>query len=123
MSKEKAEKIGRRDFLKKTGVASLAAGAVTFGGVSLATAAAAESEDDAINRYWQKKQREYEANEKNSERLTMPLAHLRNMYTGERTGLMIRQRFMRLFRRNAHIYRNFSPFIRKARQVSTSSIP
>jgi len=63
MGKEKTEKIGRRDFLKKTGVASLAAGAATLGGVSLASAAA-ESEDDAIDRYWQKKQKEYEAKEK-----------------------------------------------------------
>lgn len=41
----------------------MAAGAATLGGVPLANAAA-ESEDDANARYWQKKQKEYEAIEK-----------------------------------------------------------
>ncbi len=63
MSEKEKKKIGRRDFLKKTGAVSLAAGAATLGGASLATAAA-KSEDDVIARYWQKKQKEYEAKEK-----------------------------------------------------------
>ena len=63
MNEKEKKKIGRRDFLKKTGAVSLAAGAATLGGVSLATAAA-KSEDGAIARYWQKKQKEYEAKEK-----------------------------------------------------------
>ena len=63
MSEKETKKIGRRDFLKKTGAASLTAGAATLGGVSLATATA-ETEDEAIARYWQKKQKEYETKEK-----------------------------------------------------------
>ena len=64
MSEEEAKKIDRRDFLKKTGAASLAAGAATLGGVSSLATAAAKSEDEAIARYWQKKQKEHEATEK-----------------------------------------------------------
>ena len=63
MSEKEEKKIGRRDFLKKTGAVSLAAGAATLGGLSLHSAAA-QSEDDPIARYWQKKQKEYEALEK-----------------------------------------------------------
>jgi hypothetical protein len=61
---EKGEKsMGRRDFLKKTSAVSLGVGAATFGRVSLANAEEV-SEEDAIARYWQKKQKEYEAQEK-----------------------------------------------------------
>ena len=63
MIEKGTKKIDRRDFLKKTGAVSLAVGAATLGGVSLATAAA-KSENDAIAGYWQKKQRKYEAKEK-----------------------------------------------------------
>jgi len=63
MSKKEVRKIGRRDFLKKTGTVSLAAGAAALGGISLAKAGE-ESEDKAISRYWQKKQKEHEAREK-----------------------------------------------------------
>ena len=62
MSPEKAEKINRRDFLKKTGAASLAASAATLGGISLRSAEA-ETEDEVVARYWQKKQKAYEAKE------------------------------------------------------------
>jgi hypothetical protein len=64
MSEEKTKIMDRRDFLKKTGVVSLAAGVSTLEGVSLAVAASAESQDNAIERYWQKKQKEYEIEEK-----------------------------------------------------------
>ncbi|MDY6973552.1 MAG: hypothetical protein SV775_14685 [Thermodesulfobacteriota bacterium] len=63
MSEEEARKTGRRGFLKNTGTVSFAAGAAAFGGLSLANAKA-EDEKDAIGKYWQSKQEEYEAKEK-----------------------------------------------------------
>ena len=56
MSPEKAKKINRRDFLKKTGAVSLAASAATLGGISLSSAGA-ETEDEVVARDWQKKQK------------------------------------------------------------------
>ncbi len=63
MSTEKTKKFNRRDFLKKTGGASLAAGVATLGAVSVTTAAA-KTEDSVMAKYWQKKQKECEAKEK-----------------------------------------------------------
>jgi hypothetical protein len=63
MSEKETKGINRRDFLKKTGAITLASGsAATLGGISLAKAAT-ESEDEIVNRYWQKKQKEHEADE------------------------------------------------------------
>ena len=61
MSVKETREFRRRDFLKKTGAASLAAGAAALGGVS--RAAAAESDEDVLKRYWQNKQKDYEAKE------------------------------------------------------------
>ncbi len=63
MGSKKKRIINRRDFLKKTGVISLAAGAATMGGISIAKAGK-ENEGKAISRYWQKKQEAYELKEK-----------------------------------------------------------
>jgi hypothetical protein len=63
MTAEDTHSVNRRDFLKKAGTFSLATGSVAaLGGVTLAQAAT-ETGDEAINRYWQKKQKEHEAEE------------------------------------------------------------
>ncbi len=63
MSEKETKGINRRAFLKKTGAFTLATGSVAaLGGVSLARAAA-EGEEEVINRYWEKKQKAHEAEE------------------------------------------------------------
>ncbi|MEA1949317.1 MAG: twin-arginine translocation signal domain-containing protein [Thermodesulfobacteriota bacterium] len=61
MNSDKAKKIDRRHFLKKTGAVSIAA--ATLSAVSVARAGT-ENEEEIIKKYWQKKQKEYEAAEK-----------------------------------------------------------
>lgn len=60
MSSEETKEFNRRDFLRKTGATSLAAGAAAFGAVPLLHAAG-ESEKEVVKQYWQRKQKEYEA--------------------------------------------------------------
>lgn len=58
MDSDQIRKKGRREFLKKSGALSL--GAVTLGIASMGLAETSP-EDEAIARYWKKKQEEYEA--------------------------------------------------------------
>jgi len=58
MNSDKGKKYDRRGFLKKTGAASIAA--ATLGVASLGRAENVP-EDEAIARYWKKKQKKYEA--------------------------------------------------------------
>jgi len=60
MNSDKAKRFDRRDFLKKTGTATLAA--TTLGVASLA-GAETKGEDEVISEYWKKRQKEYEAME------------------------------------------------------------
>jgi hypothetical protein len=63
MSGNERKRVNRRDFLKKAGTLTLATGSVAaLGGVTMARAET-ESEADVLNRYWQKKQAEHEAEE------------------------------------------------------------
>ena len=63
MSEKAIRSVNRRDFLKKAGTFTLATGSVAaLGGVTMARAEA-ESEADVMNRYWQKRQAEHEAEE------------------------------------------------------------
>jgi hypothetical protein len=63
MSEKETRSLDRRDFLKKAGTFTLATGSMAaLGGVTTARAEA-ESEADVLNRYWQKKQTEHEAEE------------------------------------------------------------
>ncbi|MCP4024686.1 MAG: twin-arginine translocation signal domain-containing protein, partial [Desulfobacteraceae bacterium] len=50
----------RRGFLKKAGLAALAAGTASIGGLFSSTASAGDDDDAAIKRYWQKKQAKLE---------------------------------------------------------------
>ena len=58
MDSDQIKRKGRREFLKKSGALSL--GAVTLGMASMSRAETTP-EDEAIARYWRKKQKEYEA--------------------------------------------------------------
>ncbi len=60
MKPEKPSRLNRRDFIKKGGAASLAAGATVFG-IASGAGAQEKSGGDAIKGYWQKKQKKYEA--------------------------------------------------------------
>jgi len=60
MDGEQIKRKGRREFLKKSGAISL--GAVTLGMASMGRAEKTP-EDEAISRYWQGKQKKYEAAE------------------------------------------------------------
>ena len=58
----KGRRIVRRDFLKKTGAATMGVAAATLAGVSLA-GDEEKSEKEVVARYWQQKQKKYEAME------------------------------------------------------------
>ena len=58
MNLDEGRKYNHRDFLKKTGAASL--GAATLAAASVVNAGPGR-EDDVISEYWKKKQRKYEA--------------------------------------------------------------
>ena len=60
MKPEKPNKLNRRDFIKKGGTVSLAAGAAVLG-VASQVGAQEKNEDDVVNAYWQKKQKKLEA--------------------------------------------------------------
>ncbi len=59
MEPEKPSKLNRRDFIKKGGTASLAAGAAALGVASWA-GAQEKNENDAVKTYWRNKQKKLE---------------------------------------------------------------
>ncbi len=74
MEIEKTNTFNRRDFIKKIGAASLAAGAFAMGA---ATRAVAEDkgEEAVLETYWEKKQKQYESLEEENRKAWKAFDH------------------------------------------------
>ena len=113
MKQRNHDDMDRRRFLKKTGAASLAAGAAVLGGAALA--GAQEKKGDVVLRdYWAKRSRG---------RRGRPLTGRPNTFTVERTLQTIPPPSMPLLWRSVPICPSFSPSSPRGRRVSTSSTP
>jgi len=91
MSEKEDSSVNRRNFLKKAGTVSVAAAGFSLASVSQA---GASDEEEVMEKYWQKRQKKFEALEEKAKKITRALILHQSMSTGARIQLTTSQPFM-----------------------------